>query len=81
MKKAFLFGNNLAFCRHEALDLAEGLELIEGTFFASVGNWTGVFVARNGDSYRIYDGYVDLFKVIDPQADRKSTKLFGGIEL
>lgn len=47
----------LAYFIEEARDLAEGGEIIEGMFFPLKGSWTGSFVAYNGDSYFIEDGY------------------------
>lgn len=57
MRKSFLTKGMLAYFIEEARDLAEGGEIIEGMFFPLKGSWTGSFVAYNGDSYFIEDGY------------------------
>ena len=60
MYKAYIIerDNILVFCEEEATHLSEGTPIIEGTFEETTSAWTGTFMADDGRTYEINDGYI-----------------------
>lgn len=60
MNEAYLAVNTgvMAFSIFEAALLAEGSEVVEGTFRQTTDVWTGVFESTDGGLYAINDGYI-----------------------
>lgn len=58
MKKAYFTRDLLSFFYDEAIHLAEGTPIIEGTFRPTHGTWTGIFESIDGQVYEIEDGII-----------------------
>ena len=58
MRKAYFTRNLLTFFYEEAIHLAEGTPIIEGTFRQTSDTWTGVFETPCGKSLLIEEGFV-----------------------
>jgi len=50
--------DEIALCKDEAINLAEGTPIFAGTFEATTSAWTGTFTADDGQVYEIIDGYI-----------------------
>ena len=58
MRKAYFTRNLLTFFYEEAIHLAEGTPIIEGTFRQTSDTWTGIFESIDGQVYEIEDGII-----------------------
>ena len=58
MRKAYFTRNLLTFFYEEAIHLAEGTPIIEGTFRQTSDTWTGIFESIDGQVYEIHNGYI-----------------------
>lgn len=60
MEKAFVVKelNELVFCKSEAVQIAEGTPILEGTFRPTLGTWSGIFETDDGQAFEIVDGYI-----------------------
>lgn len=58
MKKAYFTRDLLSFFYEEAIHLAEGTPIIEGTFRQTSDTWTGIFESIDGQVYEIEDGII-----------------------
>ena len=58
MRKAYFTRNLLTFFYEEAIHLAEGTPIIEGTFRQTRSTWTGIFESIDGQVYEIEDGII-----------------------
>lgn len=58
MRKAYFTRDLLSFFYEEAIHLAEGTPIIEGTFRQTSDTWTGIFESIDGQVYEIEDGII-----------------------
>ena len=56
--KAYLTNGTVSISKDEAINLAEGTPIIEGTFEETTSAWTGTFTSDCGQVYEIIDGYI-----------------------
>ena len=58
MRKAYFTRDLLSFFYEEAIHLAEGTPIIEGTFRQTSDTWSGIFESIDGQVYEIEDGII-----------------------